>query len=124
MHGKWLASTTVIHANQTVPPTFNDEQVTAALADPFREHFEDHFDGDTPRTNVSEDFSVLGTSQGRPCSFWFVGCIDPDLWDEAQSNNRLEEIAGNHSTRFAPVIQPTLKTGVGALCIAALTFLK
>lgn len=52
------------------PPTFNDEQVTAALVDPFRERFQDNFDEDTPRTNVSEDFSVLGTSQGRPYSFF------------------------------------------------------
>lgn len=54
---------------------------------------------------------------------FLFGCIDPDLWDGAHSNNRLE-IAGNHSARFAPVIQPTLKTGVDALCIAALTFLR
>lgn len=105
------------------PPTFNDNQVTAELAASFGEHFR-HFDGDTPRTNVSEDFSILGTCQGRPCSFWFIGGIDPEVWDEAQRTNRLGEIAGNHSALFAPVIQPTMKTGVDALCIAALTFLK
>ena len=105
------------------PPTINDETVTAGLAASFGEHFED-FDGNTPRSNVSEDFSILGTSQGRPCSFWFLGGIDPDLWDKAQSNGRLEEIAGNHSALFAPAIQPTMKTGMDALCIAALTFLK
>ncbi|KAF9887729.1 hypothetical protein FE257_009682 [Aspergillus nanangensis] len=106
------------------PPTINDKPVAAELAGSFGEHFGDAFDADTPRTNVSEDFSILGTSQGRPCAFWFVGCIDPELWDEAESNDRLEEIAGNHSALFAPVIQPTMKTGVDALCIAALTILR
>lgn len=106
------------------PPTINDGQVTAALAGSFSEHFEDSFDGDTPRSNVSEDFSTLATCHGRPCSFWFIGGIDPDLWDEARSKDRLEEmVPGNHSALFAPVIQPTMKTGVDALCIAALTFL-
>lgn len=104
------------------PPTFNDEQVTAELATSFGEHFEG-FDGNTPRANVSEDFSILGTSHGRPCSFWFIGGIDPELWDETQSRDRLQEVAGNHSPLFAPAIQPTMKTGVDALCIAALTFL-
>ncbi|RAL16900.1 M20 family metallopeptidase [Aspergillus homomorphus CBS 101889] len=106
------------------PPTINDKQVTAELAASFGEHFADSFDADTPRTNVSEDFSILGTSQGRPCSFWFFGGIDPDVWDEAETNDRLHEIAGNHSALFAPAIQPTMKTGVDALCIAALTYLR
>ncbi|KAI3231469.1 hypothetical protein DTO012A9_4753 [Penicillium roqueforti] len=106
------------------PPTDNDKHVASQLAASFADHFED-FDGDTPRTNVSEDFSTLGTSQGLPCSFWFIGGIDPGLWDKGQKNEiPMEEIPGNHSALFAPVIQPTMKTGVDALCIAALTFLK
>ncbi|PYH48569.1 M20 family metallopeptidase [Aspergillus saccharolyticus JOP 1030-1] len=106
------------------PPTINDKQVTAELAATFGDHFADRFDADTPRTNVSEDFSILGTSQGRPCSFWFFGGIDSDLWDEAESKGCLHEIAGNHSASFAPAIQPTLRTGVDALCLAALTYMK
>ncbi|KAJ5144095.1 Amidohydrolase [Penicillium bovifimosum] len=106
------------------PPTWNDQQVALQLAASFKDHFDD-FDGDTPRTNVSEDFSTLGTSQGLPCSFWFIGGIDQELWDKAErGESSKEEIAGNHSARFAPVIQPTLQTGVDALCVAALTFLR
>lgn len=113
----------LITPTRRFPPTFNDRQVTDELATSFAEHFDD-FDRDIPRTNVSEDFSTLGTCQGRPCSFWFIGGIAPELWNEAQSRDTLEEIPGNHSARFAPVIQPTMKTGVDALCIAALTFLR
>ncbi|KAL4873067.1 hypothetical protein BDV12DRAFT_161269 [Aspergillus spectabilis] len=105
------------------PPTVNDHKVTAELAVSFAGHFED-FDADTPRTNVSEDFSTLGKCRDLPCCFWFLGGIDPELWDEAQRNGSHAEIAGNHSALFAPVIQPTLKSGVDALCIAALTVLR
>lgn len=106
------------------PPTSNEDDVAAQLAVSFGEHFED-FDPNTPRTNVSEDFSVLATSVGRPSCFWFVGGIDPEVWDKAQEEGEhAEEIPGNHSALFAPVIQPTMKTGVDALCIAALTFLR
>lgn len=34
-----------------------------------------------------------------------------------------QDIPGNHSTAFAPVIQPTLDTGTQALVVAALTWL-
>ena len=115
----------VITPTRRFPPTDNDNDVTSQLAASFDGHFKEDFNGDTTRSNVSEDFSILGTSQGRPCSFWFVGGIDPELWDKAQKNEDLmKEIPGNHSALFAPVIQPTMKAGVDALCIAALTFLK
>lgn len=103
------------------PPTTNDNSLASQVAVSFDSHFES-FDGDTPRTNVSEDFSTLATCRGLPSCFWLTGCIDPELWDKAQSSG--EEIPGNHSALFAPVIQPTMKVGVDALCLAALTFMK
>ncbi|KAJ5215650.1 uncharacterized protein N7498_002057 [Penicillium cinerascens] len=103
------------------PPTTNDNSLASQVAVSFDSHFES-FDGDTPRTNVSEDFSTLATCRGLPSCFWLTGCIDPEVWDKAQSSG--EEIPGNHSALFAPVIQPTMKVGVDALCLAALTFLK
>ncbi|KAL2840617.1 hypothetical protein BJX68DRAFT_185380 [Aspergillus pseudodeflectus] len=102
------------------PPTNNDHEVAAVLAASFAEHFQGDFNPDTERTNVSEDFPTLATAIGVPSVFWFLGGIDHALWDQGQT----EEIPGNHSALFAPVIHPTLKAGVDALCIAALTFLK
>jgi amidohydrolase len=102
------------------PPTNNDDEVAAVLADSFAEHFEGDFDPNTARTNVSEDFPTLASAINVPSVFWFLGGIDHTLWDQGQT----EEIPGNHSALFAPVIQPTLKAGADALCIAALTFLR
>ncbi|OKL58864.1 hypothetical protein UA08_05939 [Talaromyces atroroseus] len=114
----------VITPTRRFPPTTNDKYAATQLAASFADHFEG-FDGDIPRTSVSEDFSTLGTSQGVPCSFWLIGGIDPEVWDKAQGNEALvQEIPGNHSALFAPVIQPTMKAGVDALCLAALTFLR
>ncbi|CRG89761.1 hypothetical protein PISL3812_06800 [Talaromyces islandicus] len=105
------------------PPTDNNEQVVSQIAASFAKHFGHEFDGNTPRTNVSEDFSTLATCRNIPCCFWFVGAIDPVLWDKAVGEGNTEEIAGNHSALFAPVIQPTMRAGVDALCLGALTFL-
>ncbi|KAJ5179058.1 hypothetical protein N7492_002268 [Penicillium capsulatum] len=103
------------------PPTINDKTVADRVAASFAGHFE-QFDADTPRTNISEDFSTLATCRGLPSCFWFTGAIDPDVWDRAQSTG--EEIPGNHSALFSPAIQPTMRVGVDALCLAALTFLR
>ena len=52
------------------------------------------------------------------------GGVDEKKWDDAERDGRVhEDIPGNHSAMFAPVIQPTLETGIKTLCIAALTFL-
>ncbi|PYI07699.1 metal-dependent amidase/aminoacylase/carboxypeptidase [Aspergillus sclerotiicarbonarius CBS 121057] len=105
------------------PPTVNDGDVAARVAETFAEHVED-FDPDVPRTSVAEDFSTLATCRGIPSCFWLLGGIDHELWDKAQAESRTEEIPGNHSALFAPVIQPTMRVGVDALCLAALTFLR
>lgn len=106
------------------PPTYNDERLAAKLAESFAAHFDD-FDADTPRSNVAEDFSTLATCRSIPCCFWFLGGIDSELWDNAvKGDGSLEEIPSNHSALFAPAIQPTMRAGVDALCVAALTFLS
>ncbi|KAE8151318.1 putative amidohydrolase [Aspergillus avenaceus] len=104
------------------PPTNNERHVADQVAASFERHFED-FDADTPRSNVSEDFSILATCKGIPSCFWFLGGIDTQRWDQAVSENTIEEIAGNHSALFAPAVQPTMRAGVDALCLAALTIL-
>lgn len=72
-----------------------------------------------PKTG-SEDFGRFGTAAGVPSVFWFFGGADPDAYAAAESAGRLaEDVPGNHSSRFAPVIQPTLRTGVRALVGAA-----
>lgn len=105
------------------PPTDNDNEVAGQLAAKFGKHFGDNFDGDTARTNISEDFSTLGRVKGIPCGFWFVGGTDHAVWDRAIREDSLVEVASNHSALFKPVIQPTMRAGVDALCVGALTFL-
>ncbi|KAJ5740835.1 amidohydrolase [Penicillium malachiteum] len=105
------------------PPTDNDDLATNLLKSSFGDHFGGDFDPDTPRSNVSEDFSTLGLCRGIPCGFWFLGGIEQGLWDRVQGGSE-EEIPSNHSALFAPAIQPTMRAGVDALCLAALTFLK
>ncbi|KAI4157224.1 MAG: hypothetical protein L6R39_000729 [Caloplaca ligustica] len=115
----------LIEETTKFPLSVNDEAVTKRVHDSFQEFFGDRFDPNTSCSTASEDYSILGSSRGKPCCFWFFGGVDENAWDEAKKQGRLhEDVPVNHSPFFAPVIQPTLKTGVDALCLAALTFLN
>jgi hypothetical protein len=75
----------------------------------------------------SEDVGLLATASGAPCAYWLLGCADPALFgriaslDEARAI--IETLPSNHSPLFAPVIEPTLRTGVTALASAARAWL-
>ncbi|MFF8187990.1 amidohydrolase [Microbacterium sp. NPDC016588] len=75
----------------------------------------------------SEDVGILAQAAGAPCAYWLLGGGDPAAFAGLAS---VEEIArktaslpSNHSPHFAPVIEPTLRIGVGALSAAALAWL-
>ena len=71
---------------------------------------------------ASEDFGCFGTALGAPSVFWFVGGTDPELYAKARAEGRLNELPVNHSPHFAPVLHPTLETGVEAMVAAALAW--
>ncbi len=112
----------VFKMTRRLPMTVNDEVMIKTLSASFRGYFKDDFDADIMTTTIAEDFSILASSQGRPCAFWHWGGIEEGLWDRRREEGRLDEIPANHTARFAPVIHPTLRTGIDALCVAALTF--
>ncbi|KAB5585263.1 hypothetical protein GE09DRAFT_1070029 [Coniochaeta sp. 2T2.1] len=106
------------------PLTVNDANTTQKVSAAFANHFGDAFDPAPATSNASEDMSDLATAVKKPYCYWFIGGIDAEKWDKAEKEGRIaEDIPVNHSSLFAPVIQPTLRTGVESLCVAALTFL-
>jgi hypothetical protein len=48
-----------------------------------------------------------------------VGGTDPDTYAKAKESGRINDLPVNHSPFFAPVIHPTLQTGVETLVVAA-----
>ncbi len=74
--------------------------------------------------SASEDFSDIPNALGVPYSYWGIGGIDPDQYAVAEKAGRVnDDIPVNHSASFAPVVQPTLDTGIEALVVAALAWL-
>ena len=102
----------------------NDPDATKRVGDAFREHFSADRVKETGPTTASEDFGSFGAEWHSPSVFWFVGGTDPDVYAKAKADGRLGELPTNHNPRFAPVIHPTLETGVEAMVVAALAWLS
>lgn len=105
------------------PITENDAAATAKVAEAFHAQFGDK-SIETAPASASEDFSVFGRNWKVPYVFWFVGGTDPTIFLEAKKNNKINTIPSNHSPKFAPVINPTLKTGLQAMMTAAAAWLN
>lgn len=103
------------------PLTENDAVATTRVAAAFDAQFGEK-SHETKPASASEDFSVFGRSWKVPYVFWFVGGTDPKTYLEAVKNNQLNSIPSNHSPQFAPVIDPTLKTGLQAMMTAAVAW--
>jgi len=102
----------------------NDAEASRRVATAFREHFSAARVRETEPTSASEDFGSFGAQWHVPSVFWFVGGTDPDVYAKAKAANRINEIPSNHNPRFAPVLHPTLRTGVEALVVAARAWLS
>ena len=101
----------------------NDPEATRRIGNAFRHHFPADRVVEARPTTASEDFGSFGAEWNSPAVFWFVGGTDPDLYAKAKADGRLGELPTNHNPRFAPVIHPTLETGVETLVVAALAWL-
>ena len=80
-------------------------------------------DGQVQFARERFDVGDAGQPWHAPSVFWFVGGSDPDVYTNAKSANRLNELPVNHSPKFAPIIHPTLRTGIEALVVAARAWL-
>jgi hippurate hydrolase len=112
-----------ITALDRYPMVHNDPAATTRVGEAFRQHFPADRVQRTGPATASEDFGSFGAEWNSPAVFWFIGGTDPDLYAKAKAEGRLSELPTNHNPRFAPVMHPTLETGVEALVVAALAWL-
>ena len=95
------------------PLTDNDPAVTGTVTSAFVEHFgPGRVVRDLPAVTASEDFSTIPAAFGAPYTYWGFGGFPA-------GSPRVP----NHNPGFAPVIQPTLRTGTEALVVAAMAYL-
>jgi len=105
------------------PLNVNDKEASERVASALRAHFGADRVRHTGPAPASEDFGCFGTAWEVPSVYWFVGGTDPKLYEKAKAEGRITELPVNHNPAFAPVIHPTLETGVQAMTVAALAWL-
>jgi amidohydrolase len=106
------------------PLNVNDADAAMRVVDAFRRHFPAERVRQTGAAPASEDFGSFGTEWHVPSVFWFVGGTDPDVYAQAKKAGRINQLPVNHSPLFAPVIHPTLTTGIETLVVAAQAWLS
>jgi hippurate hydrolase len=102
----------------------NDPDAAARVRAAFESHFGQGRVVEIPPISASEDFGSFGSEWHVPAVFWTVGGTDPDTYRAAADAGRLSELPTNHNPRFAPVLHPTLETGVETLLAAASAWLE
>src|SRR3954466_5885362 len=101
------------------PLTRNDEAATRKVVAALERRFGTDRMHEIEPATASEDFGLFGAAWNVPAVFWVVGGTDPERFMAAEQAGKLDEIPVNHAPDFAPVIHPTLRTGVEAMLAAA-----
>src|SRR5689334_1054645 len=104
------------------PLNVNDKGASDRVANAFRAHFSADRVVHTGPAPASEDFGCFATEWRVPSVYWFVGGTDPAVYAKAKAEGRVNDLPVNHSPHFAPVLHPTLETGVEAMVAAALAW--
>lgn len=78
---------------------------------------------DDPPVMASEDFGLFGLEGHRiPTIMFMLGAMDPAKYAAAKAEGK--ELPGLHSSRFEPLPEPALRTGVKAMTSTAIALLQ
>jgi hippurate hydrolase len=112
----------IVTLGESTPATYNDpalaERMRASgVAALGKEHVEE-----AKSVMGSEDVGLFTLDGKIPGLMYWVGAADPGKLAESQKNGT--RLPSPHSALFAPVYQPTIKTGVTAMTAMAMELLK
>lgn len=107
---------------QVTAATYNDPKLTERLGASFVKALGADNVVELPPVMMSEDFGYLSLDQKIPAALFTLGAVDPaKIKAHKESGAPLPSL---HSALFAPVPEPTLRTGVKAMTAAVLDLMK
>jgi hippurate hydrolase len=116
-----LMPVVAISEEQFTPVTYNDPALTRRVRGAITAWIgADNVRSIEPEMG-GEDFGQFGLNRQIPVSMFRVGAVDPAKYAESQRTG--EPLPSLHSSKFAPLPEPTIKTGVTSLTAAALDLL-
>ncbi len=106
-----------------VPATINDPALTRRVAISLEKALGKENVWPGQPIMASEDFSLFALEAPKPpISMFWLGATDPVKWREAQAKGT--RLPGPHSSEFAPLPEPAIRTGVKAMTSAATDLLQ
>ena len=105
------------------PATINDPALTRRIVGLFKNTFGEEKIVETELYMVGEDFSRFALENRKvPIFMFWLGTLAPETIAAAKTKG--EQLPSLHSPMFTPVPEPTIKTGVKAMSIAAINLFK
>lgn len=111
-----------VSETEVTAATYNEPQLMERLAGAFKKALGPENVVRASPMMASEDFGYLSLDQKIPSAIFWVGAVDPIRVKESQE--RGTPLPSLHSAIFAPVPEPTLRTGVKAMTAAVLELMK
>ena len=102
--------------------TYNDPQLIERLVGTFKQALGDENVVKMPPIMASEDFGYFSMDHKIPTTIFWLGASDPAKVKASRQSG--VPLPGLHSALFAPVPEPTLRTGVKAMTSAVLDLMK
>jgi len=116
------ASTVTVLDNESTPVEYNDPAMTAQVKEILVKTLGADHVVDLPRIMGSEDVGVFALPNHEiPLVYFRLGAMDPVKLAAARAAGR--ELPGPHTSRFEPLPEPTLRTGVTAMTSVAMSLL-
>lgn len=112
----------VVKISEGTGSTYNEPQLIDRLVVAFKQTLGEDNVVKMPPMMASEDFGYFSMDQKIPATIFWLGASDPVK--VAQSKESGVPLPGLHSALFAPVPEPTLRTGVKAMTSAVLELMK
>ena len=104
----------------STPALYNDPAVTKRIADALARGLGASRVSETAPVMGGEDFSQYGRA-GVPATLVWVGAVEPAKYQASKAGGAA--LPSLHSSRFAPDREPTIRTGVKTVTLAALELL-
>jgi hippurate hydrolase len=103
------------------PALVNEKEMTHKLVAVFKDVLGEDRVHERPMSMGGEDFSQF-TRAGLRTFYWYLGTADPIAYTEAKKGGKA--LANTHSPYYAPVPEPTLRTGVLSMSMAVLELMN
>lgn len=109
-----------VAVSEGTPATYNDPAVTKRVADALARGLGSANVSEAQPVMGGEDFSEYGRA-GVPATLVWVGAVEPKKYEASKAGGA--SLASLHNSGFAPDREPTLRTGVKTVTLAALELL-